>query len=121
MSASNQNNNEAADRQKATLDAAAMLDGMEFSPEEYLATQLAEAEKQGLAGTLMMVNTLAILEVKRIMLLGKTMADVMASFRAMRTGERWMQCPPEVAVMRLFSRYPAKDDSEIKKELTAAK
>eukprot|EP00961_Rhodomonas_salina_P190381 2568602-Rhodomonas_salina.1 len=81
MSASNQNNNEAADRQKAMLDAAAMLDGTELSPEKYLAMQWAEAEKQGLAGTAMMVNTMAILEAKRIMLSGKTMADVMASFR----------------------------------------
>eukprot|EP00961_Rhodomonas_salina_P264706 3577710-Rhodomonas_salina.1 len=97
MSASNQNNNEAADGQKATLDAAAMLDGTEFSTEEYLAKQLEEAEKQGLAGTAMMVNTMAMLEAKRIMRSGKTMADVMASFRAMRTGERWTQRPPEVA------------------------
>eukprot|EP00961_Rhodomonas_salina_P241307 3260481-Rhodomonas_salina.1 len=57
MSASNQNNNEAANRQKATLDAEAMLDGTEFSPEEYLAAQREEEEKQGLAGTAMMVNT----------------------------------------------------------------
>eukprot|EP00961_Rhodomonas_salina_P006708 91051-Rhodomonas_salina.2 len=64
---------------------------------------------------------MAILEAKRIMGSGKTMTDVMASFRAMRTGERWTQCPPEVAVMLLFSWYPAKDDREIKKELTSAK
>eukprot|EP00961_Rhodomonas_salina_P117401 1580334-Rhodomonas_salina.1 len=47
------------------------------------------------------------------------MADVMASFRALRTGERWTQCPPDIALMRLFAKYPAKDGSQIKKDLTA--
>eukprot|EP00961_Rhodomonas_salina_P103876 1397655-Rhodomonas_salina.1 len=83
--------------------------------------QREEAEKNGLAGTSMMVNTVAMMEAKRSLRSGKTLAEVMASFRALRTGELWTQCPPEIALMRLFAKYPAKDGSEIKKDLTASR
>eukprot|EP00961_Rhodomonas_salina_P122526 1650265-Rhodomonas_salina.1 len=98
MSGTGQSTNNMSGQQR--LDSAAMLDGTEYTPDEFMKAQREEAEKNGLAGTSMMLNTVAMMEAKKSLRSGKTLAD----------------CPPE-----MFAKYPAKDGSEIKKDLTASR
>eukprot|EP00961_Rhodomonas_salina_P248823 3363109-Rhodomonas_salina.1 len=75
MSGTGQDNSNTNEREPPAFNAAAMLDGTEFTPEEFVKAQRAMAERNCLAGTSMMVNTVAMMEAKRIMRTGKTMAD----------------------------------------------
>eukprot|EP00961_Rhodomonas_salina_P224434 3034192-Rhodomonas_salina.2 len=71
--------------QRKQLDAAAMLDGMEFDLDEFWSKQKELALKEGMAGNAHLMTARAFVDAKKTLLEGNSMTEVTKQFSAMHS------------------------------------